>query len=391
MLVGQEINRPYQRGPLSGQYLRRQMTRDALSIHSGDWYHEHDVRLITHCRVARLDLARSGAALDNGQEVSFEHLLVATGASAMALGIPGEALPNVHHLRSMEDVDALHNAIDKARVEGRVHTGGRGTAAVIGAGVLGVETAASLLQLGLAVELIVGADFPWSHLVGDATGRQLSRFLQKQGVRVHGGERAARIEGDGRVQRVVTDAGVSIDCDFVVAAAGVAPNKDLLRNTAVRAEKAILVDEFCRTNLPEVYAAGDCAAIMDPLFGKHRMLHSWNAAAITGVIAGANMSGGSRSFGEVTSVSSEVFGVALRVWGEPRLADRRLVRGTPGGEGVDCAEVGVGADGRVVHAAAIGRSAEHDTLEEMVRRRIVIDGNQETIKDPSSNLRTLVP
>jgi len=390
LLVGQEVNRPYHRPPLSKEYLRRQKPRSELAAMDPRWFERNHIDLRTGRRVAGLDTARMSATLDNGAEISFDRVLIATGASPARLDVPGSDLPNLFYLRTLDDCDHLHHAIDKARREGRPHAGGRGRAAVIGGGFLGVELAASLTQLGMSVELLLSKAYPWHNFAGENTGKFLTRFLDKRGVVVHPSARPQRLEGDGRVQRVVLGDGRALDCDFAVAAVGAVPNKELLRGTPITAERAILTDAHCRTNVPGVYAAGDCAAIFDPLFGKHRVLDHWDNAIVTGKLAGRNMAGADDAYNAVNYFFSDVFELAMSGWGQSRHVDRRLLRGTPNADAPDFIEIGIAGDGRIAQVLALGHQGEDDLLRELVTRRFRVDGNEEAIKDPSVPLRDIL-
>lgn len=386
LLVGQEINRPYHRPPLSKEYLLSKQGRaDLFTVPSG-WFGENHVELRTGRRVAQLDTARHIAALDNGEEVTYDRVLLATGALSAHLDIPGATLPNVFYLRTIEDADRLHHAIDKAKSEGRIGPNGqRGRVAVIGGGVLGVELAGSLTQLGLNVDLVCSHD-PWNRFAGEMTGRFMTLFLQKHGVTVHANIRPQRLDGDGRVQRVILSDEKVIDCDFVIAAVGAVPNRDLIRGTPIEAGRAIHVDGHCRTNVPDVYAAGDCAALFDPLFGKHRVLDHWDNAVATGRLAGRNMAGIDEMYGETNQFSTGVFGLDVTAWGEPRIVVRRLLRGAAKVESPVFAEIGIAADGRVAQVISVGKSDEQDALKSLVARRFAIDGNEESLKDPLHRL-----
>jgi NADPH-dependent 2,4-dienoyl-CoA reductase/sulfur reductase-like enzyme len=392
LLVGQEINRPYHRPPLSKQYLRREQGRAELSTVSAGWFAQNHVELRTGRRVVHLDTARHTAAMDNGEEVTYDRLLLATGALPVSLDVPGAALPNVFYLRTIEDADRLHNAIDKARSEGRPNAlGGRGRVAVIGGGVLGVELAGSLTQLGLGVDLVTSRH-PWDRFAGEMTGRFLSLLLQNRGVTVHANARPQRLEGDGRVQRVVLNDGAatSLHCDFAIAAIGAVANKDLVRNTPIAAGRAIHVDEHCRTNVPDVFAAGDCAAVFDPLFAKHRVLDHWDNAVVTGRLAGRNMAGVNEAYAETNRFTTTVFNLEVTGWGEPRVVDRRLLRGSPNIDSPAFAEIGIAADGRVAQVIAVGNVGEHDALRELVATRFATDGSEELLKDPNTDLTLLL-
>lgn len=389
LLINSEVNRPYHRPPLSKEYLRRQKPRAELFAHEPDWFEKSHIALQTGRRVSQLDVPRMAVVLDNGQEISFDRLLLATGAVAVPLVIPGALLPNLFYLRTIDDCDVLHHAIDKAKSEGRAHDRGRGRAVVIGGGLLGVEVAASLTQLGLSVDLLLKHAHPWNRFAGESTGRFLSLYLQKRGVRVHPESAPRRLEGDGRVQRVVLSDGTSVNCDFAVAAIGASPNRELLHGTPIAAGRAILADQHCRTNVPEIYAAGDCAAVFDPLFGKHRVLDHWDNAIVTGRLAGRNMAGVEESYSTVNYFFSDVFDLSLSAWGDSRHIDRRLLRGTPNVDAPDFVEFGVGAEGRIVQVHAVGHKGEDDVLRELIAKRVRVNGNEEVLKDPKSNLSSL--
>jgi NADPH-dependent 2,4-dienoyl-CoA reductase/sulfur reductase-like enzyme len=309
LMLGQEPVRPYHRPPLSKSFIRRERPRNELFAREADWFKAHNVELRTGRRVAHLDVARSVATVDDGDEITYDRVLLATGAQPRHLTIPGADLRNVFYLRTLGDAEMLQNAIAKAKNEGRAR------ATVIGGGLLGLELASSLTATGLAIDLVVGDAHPWNNLVGETTGRFLTRHLQSRRVTVHVGQRPLRLEGDGRVQRVVLPEGETLLCDFAVAAIGSVVPRDLLRGTPIAAEKAILTDERCRTNVAHVYAAGDCAAVFDPRFGKHRWIDHWENAQTTGRIAGTNMAGGDAVYDVVNTFTSEVFDLTLSAWG----------------------------------------------------------------------------
>jgi 3-phenylpropionate/trans-cinnamate dioxygenase ferredoxin reductase subunit len=382
LLVGQEINRPYNRPPLSKQFLRGEQGRESLFGTAREWFVENHVQLRTGRRVSHLDATRNTVTLDSGEGVSFDRLLIATGGSAAMLETPGAELPNLFYLRTLGDAEVLRQAMIKASREGQAHAKGRGRAVVIGGGLLGVELAGSLTQAGLHVDLAVSGEHPWRRYVGEATGRCMSLFLENHGVTVHSADRAARVEGDGRVQRVILASGKSIPCDFAVAAVGIQIQKDILRGTPIAAEKAILVDSGCRTNVRGIFAAGDCAAVLDPLFGKHRMMHHWDSAVQTGRIAGINMAGGDAKFETASYFDSVVFGLKIGVWGEARVVDRRMIRGTPSAESPEFIEIGVAADGRIAQVIAFGDVGQKDLLARLVRERVGTNGKEEQLRDP---------
>jgi 3-phenylpropionate/trans-cinnamate dioxygenase ferredoxin reductase component len=390
LMIGQEINRPYHRAPLSKDYLRRQRRHEDLFTLPDSWFTEHRLDLRTGRRVAHLDTARGAVTLDNGMEISYDQLLLATGDSPNRLTVPGAELPNLFYVRTLDDVERLGHAIDIAKTAGAAHSKGRGRVVIIGGGLLGVELTGSLTSMGLAVDLIVGPEYPWYRFAGEGAGKFVSRHLQVHGVQVHNGRRASRLEGDGRVQHVILDDGQSLTCDFAIAAVGSHANRELLRGTPIAAEKAILVDVHCRTTDPHVYAAGDCAAVFDPLFEKHRIIDHWDNAIATGTIAGTNMAGGDARYQAVSTFGTAVFDLVATVWGEPRAVEHRIIRAATGTEQADFIEIGIAPDGRVAQVLAIGQGHDVQSLEQLVAQRLPIDGNAEQLKDPAVPLSRFV-
>ncbi len=383
LMIGQEINRPYHRPPLSKEYLLKATThRDLFTLPEG-WFAENKVDLRTGRRVSHLDTARQAVTLDDGKEISYDKLLLATGSSPDRLMVPGAALPNLFYVRTLADVERLRHAIEKAKREGRAHPKGRGSVTIIGGGVLGVELAGTLSQLGLAVHLIVGREHPWHRFAGAPAGGFVTRYLRNRGVELSNGYRAVGVEGDGRVQRVKLDDGRAIACDFAIAAVGSTANRELLRNTPLPAEKAILVDDHCRTIDEHIYAAGDCCAVFDPLFNKHRIIDHWDHARVTGNLAGINMAGGDRRYDVVNTFSTSTFELNATVWGEPRLVDRRIVRGSTAGDDAKFVEIGIAVDGRVAQVLAIGNRHDTEGLRRLVANRVAVNGNQERLQDAS--------
>ncbi|MFT3785343.1 MAG: NAD(P)/FAD-dependent oxidoreductase [Tepidisphaeraceae bacterium] len=383
LIVTREAIRPYQRPELSKRYLRRELPREQIVANPDDWFRDSAVTLRTGRRATHIEVDRHAVTLDTNESIVYDKLLLAVGGSARRLAIPGATMPGVHYLRTLDDADRLLHAIDSARIEGlplpdSADRSQRGRVTVVGSGVLAVEVASSLKQIGLHVDYVVGRPHPWSRYAGEVVGRYVTRKLDSNGVRVHT-ESAARIEGDGRVQRVVLASGKSIDTNLVVACVGMEANKDMLTGTPIAAEKAILVDEHCRTNVPDVFAAGDCCAAFDPLFGKHRQFAHWNQAQMLGTVAGDAMAGGDAALQSVVTFETALFDTSARFWGEPRLVDHRLVRQSNG----DVIEFGVARDGRIAQVIAVGSNAHDESLQALVAQRFNVSGHEERLKDPS--------
>ncbi|MGF1633662.1 MAG: NAD(P)/FAD-dependent oxidoreductase [Phycisphaerae bacterium] len=382
LMVGQEQHRPYDRVALSKEYLRRSMARDELTVLPMGWFKENNVELRTRTRVALLEVGRQRATLASGDEVSYEKLLLATGGSAVPLEVPGAQLPDVFTLRTIDDVSLLHHAIETfARIPH--HTP---RAVVVGGGELGIETAASLTELGVKVDLVVRETHCWSRYAGEAVGRWLGETLRQRGVNVHLGQPVKQLLGDGRVQRVELAFGHTIDTDLLVACVGMTPNLQLLRGTPIEAQRGVMVDAGCRTSVPNVLAAGDCCMLLDPLFGKYRMLEHWEEAHHQGRIAGENMAGGQATYDRVSHFTSRFFSHEVHQWGDVRFVDRRVVRGEVRVDAPSFAEFGLDAQGRVVQVIALNRDAEYPAYEATLRQKRTFAGEEDALRDVTKPL-----
>jgi 3-phenylpropionate/trans-cinnamate dioxygenase ferredoxin reductase subunit len=377
LVVGREPSRPYDRRTLSKSLVARDRHHVGDFLKPSTWFADQGVELRTGRRVSHLETGRQSVVLDNGQDVGYDALLLATGASPARLDVPGASLPNLFYLRTLADADRLGHAVDVCKAAGHK------SVAVIGGGVLGTEVAQTLTKAGLAVQLIVGRPHPWGRFAGDSVGQFVTRALRRTGIEVLNHRRAVALSGDGRVQRVLLDDGNSVPCDFAVAAVGSVVERDLLRGTPLRAETAVLIDDRCQTVDPHVYAAGDCSAVFDPAFGKHRIVDHWDHAIGTGTVAGTNMAGGDARYTGSDRYTTSAGGTEVLVTGEPRLVDRRFLRGSSAGDDAAFVEFGVAADGRLASAVIVRPEPDAAQIEKLVRSRATVLGRQDQLADVS--------
>lgn len=390
LMVSQENIRPYNRPALSKEYLRGQIKRHELFTRSAEWFTQHHATLRTAQRCASIDIPRHAVTLASGEQIVFDKLLLATGSTPNRLSLPGADLPNVHYIRTLDDLDRLHHALAQATREGLPHPSGRGRVTIIGAGLLGVELAGSLSAIGIGVDLVSRSAGAWDTFAGPTMAGVVSMILQKNGVTVHTAAQPTHFEGDGRVQRIRLDNGSTVHTDIVIVAIGTTPNKSLLRGTTLNAERAILVDTRCRTSHPDIYAAGDCCAIFDPLFDKYRIIDHADHASMTGIIAGRNMAGVETHYDAVNFFYSEFSGNELSAWGERRFVDHHLLRGRATIDTPDFVELGIATDGRIVQALALNHHGEDHVLRELIANKINIAGREEQLKDPAFSLASLL-
>src|SRR5215204_237736 len=231
VLVGAEEERPYERPPLSKDYLRGEVGRDKVYVHDEAFYAEHDIDLLLGTTATALDTASNELELEGGERLRYDRLLLATGSEPRRLAIPGGELDGVLYLRSVEDSDALHGRLDRG-----------GAVGVVGAGWIGAEVAASARQRGVDVTVIEPASVALERVLGKEIGAIYRDIHTDHGVRMLTGAGVEALEGDGAVERVLTSDGRVVDCDFVVVGVGVQPRIALAAEAGLAISNGILVD-----------------------------------------------------------------------------------------------------------------------------------------------------
>jgi 3-phenylpropionate/trans-cinnamate dioxygenase ferredoxin reductase component len=312
VLVSREPGVPFGRPPLSKTYLRSEESLDGWYVRPAGWYAEHDVELRNGADVAAVDPAAHAVTLDSGEQLRYEKLLIATGGRNRQLRLPGADLPGLHYLRTVAQCDA----IKQEAVPGR-------HAVVVGSGFIGCEVTASLTQLGVRVTTVFPGQVPLETVLGGEVGAVVGAFHQANGVDLRPGTQVTAFEGAGRVEAVVTSAGQRIPCDFAVAGIGIVPEAP--DNLAVAQENGILVDELCRTSAPDVYAAGDVANHLHPLFGRIRVEH-YNNAEKQGTAAAKSMLGSTAPYDYVHTFWSDQYEHKLEYVGHVTKWDDFVVR-----------------------------------------------------------------
>ena len=316
-LIGAEPQLPYNRPPLSKGYLRGQDRFEDQLVNPADYYAQHEVNLRLGVRATSVDPQRKVVSLERGEEVPYDRLLVATGGRNRSLTTPGAHLPGIFQLRTVEDCD---------RIRAVARPGAR--AVVIGLGFIGSEVSASLRQMGLAVTAIEGQPVPLARVLGVEVGAVLGEIHREKGVELAMEDAVAAFEGAGRVERVRTKRGRILACDLVVAGIGIVPNSELLAGAGAAVDNGVLVDALCRTSLPDVFAAGDVANHLHPMFGRLRVEH-WNNGFQQGRAAARTMLGGTQPYDYVHSFWSDQYEHLIEYVGFAARWDRVVFRGDP--------------------------------------------------------------
>lgn len=314
-LVGDEPGFPFGRPPLSKTYLRGEEGLDGWLAAPVDWYGDHDVELVRDS-VAQVDVGAHRVALRSGRSLDYTQLLVATGGRNRAITTPGGGLEGIHQLRTVADSEALKRD---------AQAGAR--AVVVGMGFIGSEVAASLRQMGVSVTAIMREAAPLQSVLGPEMGGLMAAMHREEGVELVARDEVIRFEGSGRVERAITNGGRTIDCDFAMVAIGIQPNVEVLQGTAIAVDNGVLVDARCRTNVPGIYAAGDVANHLHPLFGRVRVEH-YNNAEKHGRAAAKSMLGSAEEYAYLHTFWSDQYIHKLEYAGHARQWQEFVVRGS---------------------------------------------------------------
>ena len=315
VLIGREPGVPFGRPPLSKTYLRSEEDLDGWYVRPTAWYHEHSVERLESSAVA-VDAAAHLITLDSGQELQYQKVLIATGGSNRQLAIPGAQLPGIHHLRTVAECDAIKR-----------EAGSNRRAVVVGMGFIGCELAASLTQLGVRVSAIFPGRAPLEKVLGEEVGAAFSKIHLANGVELRSQEQIVGFEGSERVQAAMTAEGGRVPCDFVVVGIGIEPEVPPFAGQQLAQANGVLVDECCRASAPDVYAAGDVANQLHPVFGRVRVEH-FNNGEKQGRAAAQSMLGSTVPYDYIHSFWSDQYEHKLEYVGHAAKWDQFLVRGS---------------------------------------------------------------
>ncbi|HEY3373811.1 MAG TPA: FAD-dependent oxidoreductase [Candidatus Aquicultor sp.] len=289
--------------PLISEYLAGQVKEDMMGYRAPDFYERNGVTTMLGRKITEIERARKSVKLDNGEEVAYSKLLIATGGSPFIPPMKGLGLGGVMTFIKMDDAKKLDAMVPELK-----HV------IVIGAGLIGLKAAESLHHRGVKVTVVELANRVMATVLDVEAGNIVQKALEQAGITIITEDTVAEIIGDsaGMANGVKLKSGKALDCDAVVVAIGVIPNAGFAKESGVEANRGIIVDDHMRTNLTDIYAAGDVAEGPDYLNGGVRVMPIWPNAYIQGKIAGFNMAGVDREFGGGLAMNSiELFGVPV--------------------------------------------------------------------------------
>jgi 3-phenylpropionate/trans-cinnamate dioxygenase ferredoxin reductase component len=379
LIIGRELDPPYNRPPLSKQYVRGEEQLDDIVFRPASWYAENEVELLIRTSVTSLDPGRRVATLSNKDEVSFEKALLATGSNVNILHVDGAQLDGIHYLRTVRNSDALRDELTQGD---RV--------ALIGGSYIGTELAASFTALGKQCELIMLEKVTFERVYGPEVGRYFQDVLTEHGVKVHASQELERFEGSGdRVEKVITKSGLEVECDFVVIGAGVHPEIRLAEQAGIDTNNGVLTDKFLETSAPGIFAAGDIAEYESVVHGRRLRIEHWDVAFNQGKTAAFNMLGKKQPHDVVPYFWSDLADwSSMEYVGPASEWDDVWWRGSPEDGKFTAWYV---KDGRIAAGLTVGRSDDLAVAGRLLSSGTDVSGQRSVIEDTESDISALVP
>jgi 3-phenylpropionate/trans-cinnamate dioxygenase ferredoxin reductase component len=319
-LIGAEPERPYERPPLTKDYLRGESEREQAHVHPDDFYAQQEIELETGTQVTAIEPGTSRVRLGDGRELGYDRLLLATGAEPRRLDVPGADLDGVYYLRTLADCDLLR---------ARLQTGGR--VVTVGAGWIGSEFAASARQRGLEVTVVDPQAVPNERIFGRDIGAFYRDVHDQHGVTQLLGDGVDSFEGDGVVAAVRTTSGRRIECDFAVVGIGVVPRTGLASAAGLQVGNGVIVNDTLQTSAPGIFAAGDVANAWHPFYRERIRVEHWANALHQGPAAARAMLGQPVSYDPIPYFYSDQYDVGMEYSGYAPSWDEVVFRGDRSG------------------------------------------------------------
>jgi len=316
LIISADDALPYERPPLSKGFLSGKENEAGILINNPEWYRQQGIEVKLQTEIERVDLQKKRLRATSGETFEFEALLIATGARARKLDCPGNDLPNVFYLRSLDDSRKIRASAESCK-----------QAVILGGGFIGMEVAAVLAQKNIETTLILREDRVWNRVFTAPMSEFFERYYVSRGIRLLKAERVARLEGKDRVSGAVLSSGRKIPCDLVVAGIGATPVSELFTNSGLTVENGLVVNECLETKLPGIFAAGDVANYLDIIFDKRRRVEHWDNAVSQGQHWAGLVRGDRKPFSHVPYFFSDVFDLSYELWGDSEGSTQTVARG----------------------------------------------------------------
>jgi 3-phenylpropionate/trans-cinnamate dioxygenase ferredoxin reductase component len=361
-------------------------------VHEADWYASSNVELLLGTRATGLDPAKHTLTVDGARELRFDKLLLATGSRVRTLDVPGTDLAGVRYLRTIDESDALLRSLRPAGVGG----GGATRVVIVGAGWIGLETAAAARGYGAEVTVVELDKLPLRRVLGDEVAGLFAQLHRDNGVTFHFGASVAEFSGaDGRLDSVLLGDGTRIPADLAIVGVGITPAVELAQDGDLHVDNGVVTDESLVTSHPDVYACGDVANSHNPLLGKRIRVEHWANALNGGKVAAQSMLGQQVTYARLPYFFSDQYDLGMEYSGyvQPGEYDRVVFRGESSivdGKAPECIVFWT-REGQVVAGMNINVWDVTDGIQALVRAGLggrAVDLGR--LADPAASLESLL-
>jgi 3-phenylpropionate/trans-cinnamate dioxygenase ferredoxin reductase subunit len=374
LLVGRESDPPYERPPLTKEYMRGESKREDAYVNGASWYDDNDVELLTGASVMSLDPGARTATLQTKEEVEFGKAVIATGARVNILHhLEGARLDGIHYLRVLGNTEAIREEADSAE-----HV------VLIGGSYIASEVAASLTATGTRCTMVMLEDVAMSRSFGEEVGRYFHEVLESNGVELVPGDQLEAFLGEGRVRAIRTRSGREIEGDVVVVGAGVHPDTMLAERAGLQVENGVVCDSTLQTSVEGIYAAGDVCSYDSAVHGRRLRIEHWDVALQQGQHVAGALLGGAEPYRVVPYFFSDLADwTSLEYVGPAESWDEIVWRGDRnGGE----FSVWYLEGGRVVAALSVGRSEDLTHARRLLESGADVSGQKDALAHADSDL-----
>ena len=370
-LIGDEPHVPYQRPPLSKQYLLGEHGLEKVYLRPEKFYADQNVDLHINTRVTAIDSAKQTVTTASGVSFPYDRLIISTGSRPRILNIPGSDLNGIHYLRTITDVDGIAEHMKTAK-----------KAVIIGGGYIGLEVASVAVSSGLEVHVLEMED----RILQRVTTPTMSEFYHglhtSRGVHIHTNTAASGFEGDGNVRKVICGE-KQFDADMVIVGIGIVPNVELAQEAGLECNNGIVVDDHCQTSDTHIYAAGDCTNHPNPILGRRLRLESVPNAMEQARTIAANIMGKDKVYAAVPWFWSDQYELKLQMVGFSTDGDQQVIRGD---KAANQFSVFYLKDSKVVAVDAVNSPREFMVCKQLYGKAV----DAEKLADASVDLKTLM-
>ncbi|MGC9605469.1 MAG: FAD-dependent oxidoreductase [Minisyncoccia bacterium] len=351
---------------------------DQVWLKGEEWYKDKNIAFLGGKTATALDVAAKTVSLSNGDKISYDKLLIATGVNTRKINIPGADKKGVHYLRSLEDGKAIMAGIKTAK-----------HAVTVGGGFIGFEMADLMQLAGLDTTVIILEPYFWDPVLDEAGGLMIERAMQKAGVKIIKNAEIVEITGDKAVNEIVLKDGRRLPCEMIIYGIGTIANLDWLKTAGLTTHRGLVANEFMETSLPGVWTAGDIAEYKDLILGENVVMGNWVSAHEQGRIAGLGMAGKRQAFRFVSFYTTQGFDTRVAFVGDASPSPGRVVipRGSP--------EIGsyariILANGEVEGATLLNRTQEMGAISKLIERNIDVSARHKELGNADFDLKKLL-